>query len=674
MRWSPTSPGPDSAGPDCETRDRSFLDEDINAWTSLGYVAIGAVIVATVVRRRLPTAFLVLAGLAAVEGVGSLLYHGGGGDVAQFLHDVPLVGGLGFIAGWHFGRLRDRANAVALLGAAVGMVAGALASAFGATNVAVAVLVLAVAGGELGARRRGAAGVWTAPLLVLAGLAVITWLSGRPDSPLCDEDSWLQPHGAWHVLSALLLLAWFDAAAGAQVPDRAPRLFRHATDRLLGLMAWALAHGFHRTVEVAGRERLSSGRPTLIVANHGNGFVDPILVAAVLRRLPRFLAKAALWKVPVARPFLGLAGVLPIYRRSDGDRPGDNRSVFAACHHELALGATVAIFPEGTTGDRASLDRVRSGAARIALGAVPGAPALEILPVGLAFESRTETRGRALVMVGDAIPVAPRARHGLLAGDEGEPDHGDVQALTADIAAALEAVSPEFASVEEREVLRAAARLRCDAARRTRSPGFGEVELLARRLAAAPPAARAAITDAYRRYATQLQLIGLGDQYVGPRSLPTVRVLASIAALVLLGSVVTTATLIHLPAILLVVVATGMVRSTATKGTVRLLVGLVAVLLTWIIAGAVLADGWAAVLAAVFVALEGALALAVWPPLSRLASTLWAWWRTRDRVGLLRPVLAEQSALLDAIDAALEGAGPPLPGASSEPAAEGVRL
>jgi 1-acyl-sn-glycerol-3-phosphate acyltransferase len=120
--------------------------------------------------------------------------------------------------------------------------------------------------------------------------------------------------------------------------DDPPRLWRRATDRCIGLLATVLTHAFHRSVDVVGRDRIPAGRPQLVVANHGNGFVDPIVVAAVLRRLPRFMSKAALWKVPVARPFLGLAGVLPVYRSADGDRPGDNRSVFAECHRELAGG------------------------------------------------------------------------------------------------------------------------------------------------------------------------------------------------------------------------------------------------------------------------------------------------------------------------------------------------
>ena len=103
---------------------------------------------------------------------------------------------------------------------------------------------------------------------------------------------------------------------------------------------------------------------------------------------------------------------------------------------------------------------------------------------------------------------------------------------------------------------------------------------------------------------------------------------------------------------MLVVGATGIVRSTATKGTVRLLVGLVAGLLTWIVAGIVLADGVGAVVAGVLVA-DGGHRARVWTPLTRLVASLWGRLRARDRVGLLPPVLAARADVVAAVDAAL---------------------
>jgi 1-acyl-sn-glycerol-3-phosphate acyltransferase len=634
---------------DCEQRDDWLLEQDVNAWSSLAYVAAGLVLVWEVRRSRLPRAVYALAAITVAEGIGSLLYHGAASDVGQFLHDVPLIGALGFVAGWHVGRLRDRTDVGSLVGLAAGLAMSAAVWALvpGATNIAVAVAVAVIVVASLIARRRSLTAVWSWPLLALGAVAIAVWALGTPDSPACDADSWLQPHGLWHVLTAVVALAWVDRAYAAADPDHAPRLFRRFTDRTLGLVARGLVLAFHRSVDVRWRGRLPRDRPVLIVANHGNGFVDPVVVAGVLGRLPRFLAKAALWKVVVARPFLGLAGVLPVYRTADGDRASDNASVFDACHRELAQGATVAIFPEGTTGDRAGLDRVKSGAARIALGALPTAPDLVIVPIGMAFESKVETRSRAAVMFGEPIEVADFRGAGL--GSGGEPDRADAAALTARITDALERVSPQFENLDEREVFRAAAHEeRSDASGRVEVP-FGDTEVVARRLARADPTSRARVMAAYRDFATRLQLLGITGRQLRPDRVSIPRLVLSAIVLFVAGSLLVTVTAIHLPASFVVVVGTGLVRSTATKGTVRILLGLVTLLATWTLTGMWLGDGWAAVGYGVAVAVGGAVALVVWPPLVRQAVVLIGRVRVRDRIGLVPPVLEARSVVVAAV-------------------------
>ncbi len=119
--------------------------------------------------------------------------------------------------------------------------------------------------------------------------------------------------------------------------------------------------------------------------------------------------------------------------------------------------------------------------------------------------------------------------------------------------------------------------------------------------------------------------------------------------LFLAGSLVVPATLIHLPAVLIVVVGTGLVRSTATKGTVRMLLGLVTLVATWTLAGMWLGDGWSAVAAGVAVAVGGVVALVVWPPLVRQAIVLRGRIRVRDRVGLVPPVIEARSTVVAAV-------------------------
>ena len=641
---------------DCELRDSWLLEQDVNAWSSLAYVAAGLVLAWEVHRGRLPRAVYGLAAITAAEGFGSLLYHGAASDFSQFLHDVPLIGALAFVAGWHVGRLRGAADRSSIIGLTIGLAvsAGIWALAPGATNVAVAAAVGVIVVSSVIARRRAMTAVWSWPVLGLGAVALAMWALGTPDSPACRADSWLQPHAIWHVLTAVLALAWVDSASAAADPDRAPRLFRRFTDRAIGLVASGLVLAFHRSVDVRRRERLPRDRPVLIVANHGNGFVDPVMVAGVLGRLPRFLGKAALWKVVVARPFLGLAGVLPVYRSADGDRSSNNASVFEACHHELAQRATVAIFPEGTTGDRAALDRVKSGAARIALGALPSAPDVVIVPIGLAFESRVETRSRAVVVFGEPIEVADHARAAL--GSDGKPDRADATALTAQITDALEAVSPQFASLDEREMLRAAAREERSDATGNPNPSFGDTEVVARQLAAATPAARERVIATYRDFATRLQLLGITARQLRPDRVSIGRLVLSALVVLVAGSALVTVTLVHLPAWFVIVVGTGLVRSTATKGTVRLLLGLVTLLATWVLMGMWLGDGWIAVADGVAVAIGGVVALAVWPPLVRQAAVLAGRLRVRDRVGLVPPVLEARSAVVGTVRDSIEAA------------------
>ena len=325
---------------DCEVRDEWFLEQDVNAWSSLVYVVAGVVLAAQTVHHRLPTAVYAFAAVVVAEGVGSVANHGSAGDLAKFLHDVAMIGALGFIAGWHAGRLvgaTDRGSIVGLVAALV--TASVLAAvAPGATNAMVAVAVVVIVATSLAARCRGLVGVWSPAVLVLGGVAVGMWGFGTPDSALCDTDSLLQPHAVWHVLTAVLALAWVDSAYAAVDPDHAPRMFRRFTDRTIGILASGLVLGFHRSIDVAWRERFPSDRPVLVVANHGNGIVDDQLGPPRVSLARLALSVSALLfggSIVVAAALIHLPATL--VRASIGDsqnwrrRPGDFRQRYRSC-------------------------------------------------------------------------------------------------------------------------------------------------------------------------------------------------------------------------------------------------------------------------------------------------------------------------------------------------------
>jgi 1-acyl-sn-glycerol-3-phosphate acyltransferase len=348
---------------------------------------------------------------------------------------------------------------------------------------------------------------------------------------------------------------------------------RAALDRAIAVLARLVARWLFRSVEVEGFDRLRPGRPTLIVANHFNGLVDPVLIVAGMRRLPRFMAKSTLWKVVVLRPLLRLAGIVPVYRASDGDT-GANAGTFERVVRELAGDGTVAIFPEGTTHDEPRLAEVRTGAARIAALAWSGpAPDLQVVPVGITYEDKVALRSRVLLRAG------PPLRGREISID----DHAAVHRLTEEIGEAISALSPDYASRLEAGGLGRAA----EVALRTgeaRVP-LADRERLARRLAELDEEPRQRILDEVARYELGLDLVGVSDPAINP--VPTTRhllwrLLRIAIPMVLVAPFAIAGFFINVVPALVVAAAGRQVVAPVTKGTVRVLVGFVVFPLTWL--------------------------------------------------------------------------------------------
>lgn len=217
---------------------------------------------------------------------------------------------------------------------------------------------------------------------------------------------------------------------------------------MIRVLCRTLLHLFFRTVHIHDVERLPATGPVLVVSNHHSGLVDPAVLIATLPRSPRFLAKAALWRwqyLPL-RPFLFIAGAIPVHRRKDGG--GDNTDTFAATRAALEKGELIALFGEGVSHDEPGLLDVKTGAARIALGA--DGP-LSIVPIGLIYDDRARYRSHVSAAVGWPIEVVGRP-----GGDE---DRDAVTGLTDRITAALADVAPSWESWEEHDDAKVAARL-----------------------------------------------------------------------------------------------------------------------------------------------------------------------------------------------------------------------
>jgi glycerol-3-phosphate O-acyltransferase/dihydroxyacetone phosphate acyltransferase len=219
---------------------------------------------------------------------------------------------------------------------------------------------------------------------------------------------------------------------------------RRRLDALVAALARLLVRIFFRQVEVVGGARLPASGPLVVVANHQNGLIDPLLIVAALAsrgRMPRFLATHLLWRNPALRPWLALGGVIPIYRPKDvaaAADPGQNAAAFARCHEQLAAGGAVALFPEGTSHSEPGLAPLKTGAARIVLEAARRFPGLaaRIVPIGLTFEAKGTFRSRALLVVGEPIDPAAEIARDRQEGEETAAGDGTGAATVPAVASA----------------------------------------------------------------------------------------------------------------------------------------------------------------------------------------------------------------------------------------------
>lgn len=194
---------------------------------------------------------------------------------------------------------------------------------------------------------------------------------------------------------------------------------------------------FFRQVEVVGEDHIPARGPAIFVGNHPNSLLDPVLLTTTCRRRVHFLAKDTLWSKPWLLPLLNILGAVPVRRRVDhGKGEGgklDNASAFDALYELLQAGGFCGVFPEGISHAGSELAPLKTGAARIALGAArsaanSSAEPVRIVPCGLTYHRRTRMRGRVLVQYGEPLEIDA----GWLARAE-EDERATVRALTDEI-------------------------------------------------------------------------------------------------------------------------------------------------------------------------------------------------------------------------------------------------
>lgn len=359
---------------------------------------------------------------------------------------------------------------------------------------------------------------------------------------------------------------------------------------------------FFRRIEVAGVEKVPKTGAIIFVLNHPNGLVDPGIVFVSLSRRVSFLAKSTLFDIPVGGYLLRLIEALPVYRRIDsGADRAKNQFTFENCEELLARGRCIAIFPEGISHNETKLQPIKTGAARIALGALAIGKnnnelvekGLKIMAVGLYYTSKTAFRSEALIRYGEIFDVEP-----VELDENGEPPREKVVELTQKIADALQNVTLNLENTDELETVVKAEALFSSVYenllfKETLTQSFLRLQDLADKyklLGQSNPEKMRGLSAKVEKYEKNLQKSGLTAESLSVLQHPTAYVfrylILRIVVLLLLAPLAIVGAIIHSPAYLFSNLLGQMVKThdvDAAGSTSKILAACVFMPLTWLI-------------------------------------------------------------------------------------------
>lgn len=171
---------------------------------------------------------------------------------------------------------------------------------------------------------------------------------------------------------------------------------------------------YFKKVEVIGKEHLEYGR-AVYVSNHPGAMIDPILIAMNARKPFHYIAGAEWFgkgiknwifrkqfnMIPVHRPWLAKNKEQELQR---------NDEMFDACFESLEAGERIMIFPEASSMTVPWIRSLKTGAARIKIGAddyltakEPAAEQVKIIPVGINYQNPHRFQTRATIVIGAPI-------------------------------------------------------------------------------------------------------------------------------------------------------------------------------------------------------------------------------------------------------------------------------
>lgn len=167
---------------------------------------------------------------------------------------------------------------------------------------------------------------------------------------------------------------------------------------------------YFRKIRVLGLRNIPTKGPVIYAITHQNSLLDAYLSNGFSWRSPYYMVRADIYKNKIIDRIMRAIKTLPIYRIRDGyDSVKKNDQIFDATKEILTNKGVVAIFPEGSHSLTHQLRPLKKGIARIAFLADAAEDFnldVQIVPVGINYESYFTSSGRTLVSYGKPIRIA----------------------------------------------------------------------------------------------------------------------------------------------------------------------------------------------------------------------------------------------------------------------------
>lgn len=183
------------------------------------------------------------------------------------------------------------------------------------------------------------------------------------------------------------------------------------TSKLRALGQWLLLHYmrsylrlalffYYKNIKINYEVPLRPDVARLLLGNHHNGLMDPLLIATKSGQFSYFLTRASVFKREWISRFLKSMHMIPVYRVRDGwDQLSKNEAVFKSCSQLLHQQKTIVLFPEGIHNIKRYVRPLSKGFTRIISDhhkRYPNEP-VEIVPVGFNYEN-AEAFGDTVVL------------------------------------------------------------------------------------------------------------------------------------------------------------------------------------------------------------------------------------------------------------------------------------